>query len=179
MKSSTWFNRMEGFHSLEACAVHSAFFCRWNSTLPSGGGGTQFMKNTYSGLPTRFAWLLIESSDWIPSSFTWVTPAGAHWWCNSGQAEKFSRMFLLWSSLRLLQSRCFFVSLLLARTCIACCLGNSFGLTRLILRSSSPWTHQNQQFPNRQHRFRWSCHPNRHSLAYRPERPRSLSACWW
>lgn len=26
MKSSTWFNRMEGFHSLEACAVHSAFF---------------------------------------------------------------------------------------------------------------------------------------------------------
>lgn len=180
MKSSTWFNRMEGFHSLEACAVHSAFFV--------------------DGILHCLVEVVVHSLWKIPIL---VCQHALHG-CWLKALIEFQAVLREWRQLERIDdvivakqrnsAECFyygarydcykvvvffFVSLLLARTCIACCLGNSFGLTRLILRSSSPWTHQNQQFPNRQHRFRWSCHPNRHSLAYRPERPRSLSACWW
>lgn len=100
------------------------------------------------------------------------------WCCNSSQTENTVDFFLFWSLLQLLQCRCF--SSLFAKTCLVCWLSKNSGSTTFTLRSSFPWTHQNQQFLNRQHQFRWSCHPNRHSLAYHLEQPGFLSAClWW
>lgn len=122
------------------------------------------------------------------SSDTWLAPAGAHRWCNRVAKQRkinISRM-CVYSGARY---DCYKVVVFFVLFCFRYYIGkdvyrvlfeeNSFGLAALTLRSSSPWTHQNQQFPNRRHRFHWSCHPNRHSLAYRPERPRSLSVCWW
>lgn len=176
---------MEGFHSPERSVlfvVSSSFFgilhCQvvvWLVVCILWKIPTPDCQHASDG-----CWLkaLIEFQG---SGDTWLAPAGALRWCN--RVAKQSRNIsveCVYSGARYDCYKVVFVfATILARTCIACCLRNSFDSAALILRSSSPWTHQNQQFPNRRHRFHWSCRPNRHSLAYRPERPRFLSVCWW
>lgn len=109
MKSSTWFNRTERFSFTRSVCYSLWLFGILHSLVVDGGGSGWrcTFDEKYSGLPTRFEWLLIESSDWIPNGAIreWRQLEQRIDDVIGGQAEKIGIFLFCWSSLRMLQCR--------------------------------------------------------------------------